>query len=115
MKKVILVILLLSFVLFLSSCNSEQKSNTIQSTTELPETYADTQQDTTQNKTINAKLLYMGQASIRITTVEGNICIPGSSNEQHIIEDYDVWDFELTDEEMAQMTALKKDERFANY
>ena len=73
MKKVILVILLLSFVLFLSSCNSEQKSNTIQSTTELPETYADTQQDTTQNKTINAKLLYMGQASIRITTAEGKV------------------------------------------
>lgn len=72
-KKVILVILLLSFVLFLSSCNSEQKSNTIQSTTELPETYADTQQDTTQNKTINAKLLYMGQASIRITTAEGKV------------------------------------------
>ena len=115
MKKVILVILLLSFVLFLSSCNSEQKSNTIQSTTELPETYADTQQDTTQNKTINAKLLYMGQASIRITTAEGNICIPGSSNEQHIIEDYNVWDFELTDDEMAKMTALEKDERFANY
>ena len=73
MKKVILVILLLSFVLFLSSCNSEQKSNTIQSTTELPETSADTQQDTTQNKTINAKLLYMGQASIRITTAEGKV------------------------------------------
>lgn len=72
-KKVSLVILLLSFVLFLSSCNSEQKSNTIQSTTELPETSADTQQDTTQNKTINAKLLYMGQASIRITTAEGKV------------------------------------------
>ena len=45
----------------------------------------------------------------------GNICIPGSSNESHIQEDYDVWDFELTEEEMAQMSALEKDERFADY
>lgn len=36
----------------------------------------------------------------------GNICIPGSSNEQHIIEDYDVWDFELTEEEMLQIAEL---------
>ena len=45
----------------------------------------------------------------------GNICIPGSSNEQHIIEDYDIWDFELTDEEMSKLTALDKNERFADY
>lgn len=45
----------------------------------------------------------------------GNICIPGSSNEQHIKENYDVWGFELTEEEMVQMTALERDERFANY
>ena len=45
----------------------------------------------------------------------GNICIPGSSNEQHIIEDYDVWDFELSEEEMEQMSALEKDDRFADY
>ena len=40
----------------------------------------------------------------------GNICIPGSSNEQHIIEDYDVWDFELTDEEMDGYAATLKRE-----
>ena len=55
------------------------------------------------------------QVIIRWHLQAGNICIPGSSNEQHIIEDYDVWDFELSDEEMAQMTALEKDERFADY
>ncbi len=55
------------------------------------------------------------QVIIRWHLQAGNICIPGSSNEQHIIEDYDVWDFELTEEEMAQMTALEKDERFADY
>ena len=55
------------------------------------------------------------QVIIRWHLQAGNICIPGSSNEQHIIEDYNVWDFELTDDEMAKMTALEKDERFANY
>ena len=34
---------------------------------------------------------------------------------QHTIEDYDVWDFELTEEEMAQLTALDKNDRFADY
>ena len=47
--------------------------------------------------------------SIRWHLQAGNICIPGSSNEQHIIEDYDVWDFELTEEEMVQMTALERE------
>ena len=28
---------------------------------------------------------------------------------------YDVWDFELTEEEMKQMTAQEKDDRFADY
>jgi len=55
------------------------------------------------------------QVIIRWHLQAGNICIPGSSNEQHIIENYNIWDFELTDDEMAQMTALEKDERFANY
>ncbi len=55
------------------------------------------------------------QIIIRWHLQAGNICIPGSSNEQHIIEDYDVWDFELSDEEMAQITALERNERFADY
>ena len=55
------------------------------------------------------------QVIIRWHLQAGNICIPGSSNEQHINEDYDVWDFALTDEEMERMSSLEKDERFANY
>lgn len=55
------------------------------------------------------------QIIIRWHLQAGNICIPGSSNEQHIIEDYDVWDFELTDEEMEQMGALERNQRFADY
>ncbi len=45
----------------------------------------------------------------------GNIAIPGSGNENHIQENYEIFDFELTDEEMERMTALDKDERFASY
>lgn len=55
------------------------------------------------------------QVIIRWHLQAGNICIPGSSNEQHINENYDIWNFELSEEEMEQMTALEKDERFANY
>ena len=45
----------------------------------------------------------------------GNIAIPGSSNEQHIIEDYDIWDFSLSDNEMTQIAELEKDTRFSTY
>lgn len=55
------------------------------------------------------------QVILRWHLQAGQIAIPGSSNEQHIIEDYDIWDFELTDEEMRSMTALEKDERFSWY
>ncbi len=55
------------------------------------------------------------QVIIRWHLQAGNICIPGSSNEDHINEDYDVWDFELTKEEMEAMAALEKDDRFADY
>lgn len=41
--------------------------------------------------------------------------VPGSSNEQHIIEDYDVWDFELSADEMSRMSALDRNARFANF
>ena len=55
------------------------------------------------------------QVIIRWHLQAGNICIPGSSNEQHIIEDYDVWDFELAEDEMAQIAALERNDRFADY
>ena len=57
----------------------------------------------------------LAQVIIRWHLEAGNICIPGSSNEQHIIEDYDVWNFALTEEEFTAMTALERDERFADY
>ncbi len=55
------------------------------------------------------------QTIIRWHLQAGNVCIPGSSNESHIAEDYEVWDFSLTDEEMSRMRALERDERFADY
>ena len=45
----------------------------------------------------------------------GNIAIPGSSSEAHIQENCEIFDFELSDEEMARMTALDKNDRFASY
>lgn len=45
----------------------------------------------------------------------GNIAIPGSRNENHIAENYDIFDFALSEEEMEQMTKLDRNERFASY
>ena len=45
----------------------------------------------------------------------GNIAIPGSHNEKHIQENFEIFDFELTDEEMSQMTALDKNERLGDW
>ena len=55
------------------------------------------------------------QVIIRWHLQAGNICIPGSSNEQHIMEDYDVWDFTLSSDEMERINALDRNQRFANY
>lgn len=55
------------------------------------------------------------QIIIRWHLQAGNIAIPGSSNEKHIIEDASVWDFSLTDDEMRRMAAINKDRRNANY
>ena len=55
------------------------------------------------------------QIIIRWHLQAGNIAIPGSSNEKHIIEDASVWDFSLTDNEMKRMAAINKDRRNANY
>ena len=55
------------------------------------------------------------QVILRWHLQAGNIAIPGSSNEDHIKENFDIFDFELTDEEMAQITALDKNERNSSY
>lgn len=42
----------------------------------------------------------------------GNIVIPGSKNPAHIKANFDLFDFVLTDEEMAQIAALNQDKRY---
>ncbi len=55
------------------------------------------------------------QVILRWHLQAGNIAIPGSSNENHILENYEIFDFELSEEEMERMTALDTHERFADY
>lgn len=55
------------------------------------------------------------QAVIRWQLQSGNICIPGSSNPEHIREDADVFGFSLTPDEMAAIDALDDNHRFASY
>ena len=42
----------------------------------------------------------------------GNIVIPGSKNPAHIKDNFDLFDFSLTDDEMAQIAALNKQKRY---
>lgn len=42
----------------------------------------------------------------------GNVVIPGSKNAEHIKANADLFDFELTDDEMAEISALNKDNRY---
>ena len=45
----------------------------------------------------------------------GNIAIPGSSSEDHILENFTIFDFELSDEDMKLLTDIDKNRRFADY
>ena len=45
----------------------------------------------------------------------GYIAIPGSSNPDHIAENYNIFDFELTGDEMQQMAAVNKNQRYENW
>ena len=55
------------------------------------------------------------QVLLRWHLQAGNIAIPGSSNPDHIQEDFEIFDFELTDVEMRNLTALDRNQRFASY
>lgn len=44
----------------------------------------------------------------------GNIVIPGARSEEHIKQNIDLYDFELTDEEMAEIRKLDKNTRYYN-
>lgn len=52
------------------------------------------------------------QVILRWHTQVGNIVIPGSTNPEHIKVNLDIFDFELTEEEMKQMAGLNKNVRY---
>lgn len=54
------------------------------------------------------------QVILRWHMQEGFSAIPGASNPDYIAENIAIFDFELTDGEMAQMRALDKEQRFFN-
>ena len=55
------------------------------------------------------------QVILRWHLQNGHIAIPGSHNEKHIQENFDIFDFELTQDEMAQIAALDKNERLGDW
>ena len=55
------------------------------------------------------------QVLLRWHLQSGVIAIPGSTNAAHIAEDFDIFDFALTDAEMASIDALERNQRFASY
>ena len=52
------------------------------------------------------------QVILRWHIQAGNIVIPGSKNPNHIRDNFDLFDFALTDEEMAQVAAVDKNKRY---
>ena len=52
------------------------------------------------------------QVILRWHIQAGNIVIPGSKNPAHIKDNFDLFDFSLTEGEMAKITALDKDTRY---
>lgn len=52
------------------------------------------------------------QIILRWQIQDGNIVIPGSKNPEHIKSNLDIWDFELTDEEMREIAALNQNKRY---
>lgn len=52
------------------------------------------------------------QIILRWHIQSGNIVIPGSKNPDHIKSNFDLFDFALTEDEMAQVAALNKNVRY---
>lgn len=52
------------------------------------------------------------QIILRWHTQMGNIVIPGSTNPTHIHDNHDIFDFKLTDDEMAEIAKINKNKRY---
>lgn len=55
------------------------------------------------------------QIVLRWQIQAGYVVIPGSSNTAHIAENADIFDFELTDEEIQKMAGVNRNSRFENW
>ena len=55
------------------------------------------------------------QVIVRWHLQEGYIAIPGSSNSSHIAENFDIWDFQLSDSEMKELSKLNTGKRYENW
>ena len=55
------------------------------------------------------------QVILRWQLQAGFIAIPGSSNPDHIAENYNIFDFELSDSEMEEIRRLDRRERYENW
>lgn len=55
------------------------------------------------------------QVILRWHLQDGHIAIPGSHNEKHIQENFDIFNFELTQDEMEQIASLDKNERLGDW
>lgn len=54
------------------------------------------------------------QIILRWHIQNGDVVFPGSRNPEHIRDNFDIFDFELTDEEMAEIAKLDKNIRYYN-
>ena len=54
------------------------------------------------------------QIILRWHVQSGNVVFPGSKNPAHIRDNFDIFDFALTDEEMAKIAKVDKDVRYYN-
>lgn len=55
------------------------------------------------------------QVILRWQLQAGYIAIPGSSDPEHIAENYDIFDFELTEEDMKEIDRVNKNQRYENW
>ncbi len=55
------------------------------------------------------------QVILRWQIQDGYIAIPGSSNAEHIAENYDIFGFELSDEEMQAIRDIDEQRRYEHW
>ena len=55
------------------------------------------------------------QIILRWHLQDGYIAIPGSANPDHIAENYDIFDFELSEDEMERIHCIDEHRRYENW